>query len=245
MPLAFAALLGGLTTLIGTPPNILISEALQDAGLRPFTMFDFAPVGMAVLLAGTIFMALIGRRLAAQPRYCPRVPGPGEGFQIHYDLQERMVVLHLPPGSILDGKTLAESRLGSVLGLNVMAVFRGQTQLSPGPGFLLQDDDRLLVEGRLDRLFEIHGNHLLHAGRRVHSMSAWFRLKSNWLRPGCHPDRISLARPCARSASATIIDVIVLAIRRGGVVMRTNLENIPLLTDDVLLLQGERTHSKN
>ena len=63
MPLAFAALLGGLNTLIGTPPNILISEALKEAGLRPFQMFDYTPVGITVLLAGTAFMALVGRRL--------------------------------------------------------------------------------------------------------------------------------------------------------------------------------------
>jgi len=56
MPLAFASLLGGLNTLIGTPPNILISEGLTNAGLEPFKMFDFAPVGISVLLAGTLFM---------------------------------------------------------------------------------------------------------------------------------------------------------------------------------------------
>ena len=59
IPLAFAALLGGLITLIGTPPNILISEALRQAGLRPFAMFDYAPVGIVVMLAGVIFMVLV------------------------------------------------------------------------------------------------------------------------------------------------------------------------------------------
>ncbi|HKJ39705.1 MAG TPA: SLC13 family permease, partial [Anaerolineales bacterium] len=50
IPLAFAALLGGLNTLIGTPPNILITEALKNANLRPFSMFEFAPVGISVLI---------------------------------------------------------------------------------------------------------------------------------------------------------------------------------------------------
>jgi di/tricarboxylate transporter len=63
MPLAFAALLGGLNTLIGTPPNILISEALQQANLQPFGMFDYTPVGVVVMLAGIAFMVLVGRRL--------------------------------------------------------------------------------------------------------------------------------------------------------------------------------------
>ena len=54
MPLAYGCLLGGLTTLIGTPPNLLVSFALQDAGLEPFQLFDFTPVGMGVMLGGII-----------------------------------------------------------------------------------------------------------------------------------------------------------------------------------------------
>ena len=63
MPLAFASLLGGLVTLIGTPPNILISEALREAGLKPFGMFDYTPVGLVVMLAGTAFMVAFSRYL--------------------------------------------------------------------------------------------------------------------------------------------------------------------------------------
>lgn len=63
LPLAYASLLGGLTTLIGTPPNILVSDALGEAGLRPFGLFDYSPVGGAVLVTGIAFMLLVGRRL--------------------------------------------------------------------------------------------------------------------------------------------------------------------------------------
>ena len=63
IPLAFGALLGGLTTMIGTPPNILASDALREFGLEPFGLFDFAPVGIVIMIAGLVFMILIGRRL--------------------------------------------------------------------------------------------------------------------------------------------------------------------------------------
>ncbi|HSM58590.1 MAG TPA: SLC13 family permease, partial [Candidatus Sulfomarinibacteraceae bacterium] len=63
IPLSFGALLGGLTTVIGTPPNILASDALRDAGFGAFGFFDFTPVGGAVALAGVLFMATVGRRL--------------------------------------------------------------------------------------------------------------------------------------------------------------------------------------
>jgi di/tricarboxylate transporter len=63
LPLAFASLIGGMLTLIGTPPNIAVSRALVDAGLEGFSFFDFAPVGGAVLVIGVIYMLTLGRRL--------------------------------------------------------------------------------------------------------------------------------------------------------------------------------------
>lgn len=66
MPLAFATMLGGLITLIGTPPNIIIAQFRADALGEPFSMFDFAPVGLVVAIAGVAFVALIGWRLIPQ-----------------------------------------------------------------------------------------------------------------------------------------------------------------------------------
>ena len=63
MPLAFASLLGGMTTLIGTPPNIIISAFRQDTTGRAFNMFDFTPVGLGVALCGVVFVSLVGWRL--------------------------------------------------------------------------------------------------------------------------------------------------------------------------------------
>jgi di/tricarboxylate transporter len=163
IPLAFAALLGGLNTLIGTPPNILIAEALKNANLRPFSMFEFAPVGISVLIAGTIYMVLIGRHLLPS-RDTTRELGSANGRDLKsvYELHQRMVMLRLPDDSILHGKTLAESKLGSVLGLHVVAVLRdGQTHLSPESAFTLQSGDHMLVEGGLEQLTEMQArNHL-------------------------------------------------------------------------------------
>jgi len=62
MPLAYGSLLGGLTTLIGTPPNLLVSQALDENGFEPFGLFDFTAVGGVVMVAGVLFVAVIGRR---------------------------------------------------------------------------------------------------------------------------------------------------------------------------------------
>jgi di/tricarboxylate transporter len=242
MPLAYAALLGGLNTLIGTPPNILISEALKDAGLHSFQMFEFMPVGLSVLLAGTLYMVLVGRRLL--PSRDPAREFSSEctkDFKSLYDLHERMVLLHLPVNSILHGKTLAESRLGSVLGLNVVAVIRsGRTQLSPEPAYTLQSGDRLLVEGRLEQFFDLHSkDHLVmeKEGFQIERLvSAEVELVEARLSSGSGLVGQTLRQVGFRH----IYDVIVLAILREGVPFRTNLENIPLLGEDVLLIQGRR-----
>ena len=242
MPLAFAALLGGLNTLIGTPPNILISESLKEAGLRPFRMFDYTPVGISVLLAGTAFMALVGRRLLPSRDPAREFSSAREkDFKSLYELHDRMVLLHLPEGSILHGKTLAESRLGSVLGLNVVAVIRnGRAQLSPESAFTLQAGDRLLVEGRLEQLSELHSrNHLVleKEGFTVERLvSADVELIEARLSPGSSLIGQTLRQIGFRHSYA----VVVLAILREGVPFRTNLETIPLLGDDVLLIQGRR-----
>jgi len=242
IPLAFAALLGGLNTLIGTPPNILITESLKSAGLRPFSMFEFAPVGIAVLTAGTIYMVFIGRRLLPSRDTTREFDSNGgKDLKSVYELHERLVMLHLPKGSVLDGKTLAESRLGSVLGLNVVAVIRdGQTHLSPESAFALQVGDRLLVEGRLEKLGEMQRkNHLVieDEGFTVERLvSADIELVEARVQPGS----ILVGQTLRQAGVRHNYGVIVLAIMREGTSYRTNLEGIPLLVDDKLLIQVRR-----
>ncbi len=149
MPLAFGSLLGGMTTLIGTSPNILIAGALRDHGLRPFSMFDFTPVGLAALAVGVLYMVLWGHRLLPD-----RDPGRESAdaaqrdLESVYELRKVLSTLTLPADSALAGRTLAESRLGVALGLNVLAILRdGQRILAPGPGTELAPGDALMVEG--------------------------------------------------------------------------------------------------
>jgi di/tricarboxylate transporter len=137
LPLAYGSLLGGLTTQIGTPPNILVSEALRDSGLTPFSLFDFTPVGLTVMAVGTLFMALVGRHLL--PTH--RAPEAGREIDLReqYGLADRMFRLRVPAGVALVGKSLAESRLGTVLGLNVVGITRrDRTLLAPAPSEILQ-----------------------------------------------------------------------------------------------------------
>jgi di/tricarboxylate transporter len=151
MPLAYGSLLGGLTTLIGTPPNLLVSFALQDAGFEPFKLLDFTPVGMGVMLGGIIFVAFIGRHLLPKKDLAQNAkPSGKKALTTSYDLQERTFMMRIGEGSELAGKTLAESRLRAALGINVLSVNRqgGGTILDPGPDTVLRIGDKLFVQGR-------------------------------------------------------------------------------------------------
>jgi len=244
MPLAFAALLGGLNTLIGTPPNILISEALQDAGLRPFHMFEYSPVGLSALLAGTLYMVLLGRRLL--PTADPAREFSSErarDFKSLYHLHERIVILHIPEGSILHGKTLAESRLGSALELNVLAVIRKErTMRFPEPTFALKSGDRLLVGGRLEQFSKLQEKNHFVLEQESLSLDRLVSADVQLVEARLSPSSSLIGRTLREVGFRHSYAVIVLAILRKGVPFRTNLENIPLLGDDLLLLQGRREH---
>ena len=243
MPLAFAALLGGLITLIGTPPNILISEALSAANLKPFGMFDFTPVGIVVLVVGVAFIVLLGRRLLPDRDISRQTAGGAPAdYKEFYDLQDRMVMVQLPDDSNLAGKTLGKSKLGSILGLNVVAIIHdGQTQLAPSTETVLQIGDRLLLEGRLDQLTEFRDRqHLVIEDEKIaieRLISSGIQLVELELTPDSPLIKRTLRQIDFRHRYA----VIVLAIRRGETVWRTNLENIPLLAGDNLLVQGDQT----
>lgn len=242
MPLAFAALLGGLNTLIGTPPNILTAEALKSAGLRPFAMFEFAPVGISVLVAGTLYMTWIGRHLLPS-RDTTRDLGSGNGKDLKsvYELHERMVMLHLPEGSILHGKTLAESRLGSVLGLNVVAVLRNEdTHLSPESAFTLLSGDRLLVEGRLEQLTEMQTKENLILENEGFEIERLVSDDVTLHEARLTPSSSLIGQTLRQVGFRHTYGVIVLAIMRDGTSYRTNIETIPLLVDDKLLLQARQ-----
>lgn len=238
MPLAFACLLGGLNTLIGTPPNILVSEALREAGLKPFQMFDFTPIGLAILFSGTIYMALVGRHLLPKidlARELSRTPDVTDV----YDFQERMAFICLPSNSPLAGKSLLESRLGAALELNVITVFRENNPLmAPQPDFVLQAGDRLLVEGKLDRLFEFHGKDYLLLDQEnlplEKIVSEDIKLAEIYIPLGSSLAGLTLPQ----SAFRYTYNLIVLAIQRKTTTYYDDLETMPLQEGDTLLVKG-------
>ncbi|MFO7539897.1 MAG: SLC13 family permease [Chloroflexota bacterium] len=129
MPLAFAANSGGLLTLTGTPPNIVVADALAGAGYRPFGYFEYAYIGIPLLLCTVTYMSLIGRKLLpsrnADQRPVDLTQSIGE-FATTFGLKEDLFYLRVRLASKLVGQTLAEAALGRDYNVSVLRVDRRQ-----------------------------------------------------------------------------------------------------------------------
>jgi di/tricarboxylate transporter len=156
MPLAFGASLGGMLTLIGTPPNMIAADLLRQRGLTPFHFTDFTLLGFAMVVLGIGFMAILGRR-ALPHRDVGRAALRSSDLFSLYRLHERLFSIVVPKGSKLHGRTLAESKLGSTLGVQVLAIDRfGKRKIFPSPSDLIFEGDTLLCGGKIHDLEEIH-----------------------------------------------------------------------------------------
>ncbi len=150
MPLSFATILGGMVTLIGTPPNIIIATIRQDSLGEPFSMFDFAPVGGVTALAGLIFVALVGWRLIPQHNDATASADPMK------DIAQYIAELTVPEGSKLIGKRLlelqeaAEANDVAILGL----VRGGKRRYGTARNVTIAANDALVLEARPDALDE-------------------------------------------------------------------------------------------
>ncbi len=150
MPLSFATILGGMVTLIGTPPNIIIATIREDSLGEPFKMFDFAPVGGVAAIAGLAFVALIGWRLI------PQRDGGDNSSDPMADIAEYIAELTVPEDSRLIGKRLyeldeiAEKNDVAILGL----VRDGKRRYGTARNVLLKAGDAIVLEARPDALDE-------------------------------------------------------------------------------------------
>jgi di/tricarboxylate transporter len=244
MPLAYGSLLGGLTTQIGTPPNILVSEALRDEGFKSFTFFDFTPIGLAIMFSGIAFMVLIGRHLLPQRDVVKESSGDQDiDWETQYDLQERLFNIRIPEDSILVNKTLAETRMGSALGWNVISITRNnQTLLAPGPSDILQVKDRLTIEGRIENLKELKNWQKLIVEEGGIDIEAPYSTDIKIAEIFLPVNSQFVGKTLNSIGFRGRFGANVLAIRRNGNIKRTNLQDEPLESGDLLLIAGHHEH---
>jgi di/tricarboxylate transporter len=147
MPLSFATILGGMVTLIGTPPNIIIASIRQEALGEPFGMFDFAPVGSVAAIAGLAFVALIGWRL---------IPNSGNDNTGASDLAQYIAELTVPEDSPHIGKRLGEfDETADKTDVAIIGLIRGGTRrYGRSAASILRAGDTLVLEATPEALDE-------------------------------------------------------------------------------------------
>ncbi len=265
LPLAYSALLGGALTLIGTPPNVIVTETLQNAGYAPFTLFSFTPMGVVLLLVGLLFVLLPGRRLLpnrAPVQEMQQFSTPGELFRI-YMLPDNLFRLRVQEDSPLIGKSLEASGLRRDFDISILEIapaaagtHNGRARRSafprpeapqvlrnPAPQTVLQQDAVLLVRGSSDNVARVAG---------------YWKLAVMATDPVVENDIITnevgiaevLLRPRSSLLGKTVAEVhfgsayhlTVLDLRRPGVETALDIKSTPLKFGDMLLVQGEWKH---
>ncbi len=256
IPLSYGALLGGAMTLIGTPPNIVVSDLLREQGLRPFEFFDYSPVGILLLIAGVLFMVTLGRRLLPDERSMPevqRVSTPKELIDL-YRLPENMYRLRVRGESELVGRTLQEARLGQDFDLSVLQVLRqrqpravAQFNLSgnahdvihPTASTVFQGDDILLVRGQPDDVRHAAATHNLGIQPIAAGDESSLVGQEVGIAEVVLPPRSTLlGRTLVETRFGSTYKLSVLSIQRPGVQGSLDLKETRLQFGDILLVQG-------
>ncbi len=233
MPLAFASLLGGMTTLIGTPPNIIASAFREQATGQPFRMFDFLPVGGIVAIAGLLFIILVGWRLIPFRKSYKR-------DQDLFEINDYLTEVRVPNGSKLADKAIRELRDFSSTETVIVGIIRGsERRMEPSPHTKLRADDILIISAdaeKIQKLVQLSGVELV--GSKEIS------------RKDLESDDVTIAEAVIAPNSSMIggtacslnlrsdYGVNLLAVSRQGARIRKRLDRIKFQVGDVLLLQS-------
>lgn len=258
MPLSFSALLGGATTLIGTPPNIIASDTLKSAGYAPFDFFSFTPFGLALIITGVTVMLLVGHRLLPQRKVeqvIHHMETPAELFSL-YELPRNLFRLRVRKSSPLAG-----NELGTILReetrMNIISVSR-PSRARPVEALARRNGDRYetLTHPTLETPMQ-HNDILLAKGdlTEITQAAARWNLAVMSNRPVSENDVITnelgiaevLIRPRSTLIGKTLPEIrfgsvynlTVLNIRRPGSEAMHELKTTALKFGDMLLVQGK------
>ncbi|MCL7453143.1 MAG: SLC13 family permease [Anaerolineae bacterium] len=260
IPLSFGSLLGGATTLIGTPPNLIVSDLLREEGLIAFEFFDYTPIGLILLVGGILFMLSIGRWLLPDRKRVQelqRVETAEELVDL-YRLPDNLFHLRVRRGSPLVGQTVVEADLGRAFHISVLEIQRpgqprslikvGGQRLTLQPDSVrrmprettpIAADDVLVVQG--------YGTDVSHAAAHwnlalqpvgVEEGQSLVDYEAGIAEILLPPRSSLVGKTLVETRFGSTYNLTVLAINRAGGEGDLNLKETRLQAGDTLLVQG-------
>lgn len=238
MPLAYASILAGSLTLIGTSTNLVSSGLMQAAGLPPLGMFELTPVGLVLLVVGLPYLIWV------LPRLLPRRPAQASMEEV-IRAGSYLTEVSVQPGSPAVGRTLAELRFGEQHDLNVLSILRpGRAAFPARARTRLRAEDVLLVEGSHEAILKMKDQAGLEIRPEVrHALPAAEETtpEERVVEALVLPRSTLLNQTLKRARFRERYGVIALGIRRHGENLLSKISQIPLHVGDMLLLQGSST----
>ncbi len=231
MPLAFASILGGTCTLIGTSTNVAVSGYIKKAGMPELGMFEITPIGLIIVAVGMLYMMFVGRRLLPEH--------PEASLTANYAMREYVSEIIVLPESPLIGQKSYDSDL-NVLEFRILKIIRAGREIAPGRNILIDEGDTLLVEGKADTLMKV---------KKIEGIEIKPEFSLGDLDLESSEMRIAevLLTPQSDLAGRTLRDanfrqyygLTALAIYRHRHSIREQMGNTILRVGDLLLVQGE------
>ncbi|MCG8597542.1 MAG: SLC13 family permease [Kiloniellales bacterium] len=235
MPLSFASLLGGLITLIGTPPNIIIASFREQAGGSAFAMFDFAPVGLGVAATGLLFISTFGWRLLPKERSGSVEPS------IDFHIEDYLTQVRIPEQSPYVGRRLVELENLAQNNLAALALIRrGDRMLAPSGYLRLQAGDMIELEtdaATLKRVVEEAALELV--GASEHGAESFRSERVGLVEAVVTPGSRMEGLTARHLRLHTAFGLNLLGVARQGLALTERLGGVRFQAGDVLLLQGE------
>lgn len=227
MPVAFSSLLGGMVTLIGTPPNIIVSMMREEALGAPFSMFDFAPVGLGVMIAGVVYLSFVGWRLL------PVRKGKPQGEDL-YEVNDYVMELTVTEEKDQTVKEFEQKVEGELI---ILGIIRDGTHIqNPRANDHVEKGDLLIVEADSDILSKIQGCELTEDIDLKNEIigSEEMQVEEVVVTAGSS----LIGKQAGRMRLRGRFGVNLLAISRSGKRIKKRISHVQFLPGDVLLLRG-------
>lgn len=231
IPLSFAGILGGISTMIGTSTNILASALVEDMGLEKLSMFDFTPVGLVLWGAGMLFMIVLGIRIIPARR-------KNEDLTSDYEIQNYLTDVVIEPGSNLIHDIFDPEILRTKLDLDVLRIFKKNIDASAQRNkVLIEAGDVLRIHGSADAIKILISRDDISLKRS----SEWrdydlTKGQDTLVEAVVAPESPLVGRSLSTINFTDRNNAIPLAIRHNGETEKENLQNIKLDAGDVILL---------